>query len=140
MTQVSRIPLPKDIEHQMFMLFHRVFAELHTQEDVAALFDDLLTPNEKIMLGKRLAIAFLLDKGHDQRSIHRVLKVSTTTVSSVSFLMQQKGNGYRKVISMVRKEEKWATFINGLDNALEQLFSKKAIHRRAYGGIPDSDR
>ena len=139
MTQVSRFPLPVDIEKQMSELFNRVFTDLHTQKEISDLFEDLLTPNEKIMLGKRLAIAFLIDKGYDQRLIHSMLHVSTTTVSSVSCALQQKGKGYKNVITMIRKAEKWKSFIRSLDNSLDGLFSKKSVHRMAYGGVPESD-
>ena len=81
MTQVSRLPLPKKLEEQMYTLFRRVLSELHSEGDITDFLDDLLTPTEKVMLAKRLAIAFLLEKGYDQRAIHTILKVSTTTVT-----------------------------------------------------------
>jgi uncharacterized protein YerC len=139
MTQISRVPLSKNLEEQMFTLFRRVLAELHSESDIADFLDDLLSPTEKIMLGKRLAIAFLLEKGYDQRAIHTILKVSTSTVNSVNYWLQHRGHGYRKVIGMVRKTERWQKFIEGLDHSLQEIFSKKAWHRRAYGGTPDKE-
>ena len=41
MTQISRYPLPKKLEDQMFTLFRRALAELHTEDDVADFLDDL---------------------------------------------------------------------------------------------------
>lgn len=139
MTQVSRIPLSKGVEEQMFTLLRRVLARLHSESDIADFLDDLLSPTEKIMLGKRLAIAFLLEKGYDQRAIHTILKVSTTTVNSVNFWLQYKGQGYHKVINMVRRGEHWQEFIEGLDQALREIFSQKAWYRSAYSGYPKKE-
>jgi uncharacterized protein YerC len=139
MTQVSRFPLPKDLERQMFTLFRRVLVNLKSEEDVSDFLDDLLSPTEKMMLGKRLAIAFLLDKGYDQRTIRTILKVSLTTVNSVNYWLKHKGKGYRKVIRTIRQEEKWQEFFDKLDSALYEIFSKKAWYRRAYGGMPEKE-
>ena len=65
MTQVSRIRLPKAVEDQMHGALRKALADLRTEEEVGEFLEDLLTPTEKIMLGKRLAIAILLDKGYD---------------------------------------------------------------------------
>lgn len=56
MTQVSRFPLSKQLENEMLGLFRQVIVELENEQEVADFLDDILTPTEKIMLGKRLAI------------------------------------------------------------------------------------
>ena len=135
MSQVSRFPLSKTLETQMFTLFRRVLADLHTESHIEELLDDLLTPTEKIMLGKRLAIAFLLEKGYDQRTIHSILNVSVSTVNGVNYWLKNKGVGYRRAIAMVRRDEKWHSFMQKLDDTFSDLFSKKKLHQFAYGGI-----
>lgn len=127
------MPLPRALKEQMNSLFWRVLADLHSEDDIHDLLDDLLTPTEKVMLGKRLAIAFLLEKGYDQRTIHSIMKVSVSTVSQVNYWLKNQGKGYRKAISMVRKAEKWQEFWQKLDGLLEDMFSKKTMHQRAYG-------
>ncbi len=135
MTQISRIPLPKSLEAQMFTLFRTVLADLHSEADIADLLDDLLSPTEKVMLGKRLAIAFLLDQGYDQRTIHTIMKVSVTTVNGVNYWLTHKGKGYRKAIGMVRTAQKWQGFMEKLDQTLRDIFSEKAMRQRVYGGL-----
>ena len=92
------------------------------------------------MLGKRLAIAMLLEKGYDHRTIHSILKVSTTTVSSVNFWLQTKGKGYRKVIRAIQDSKKWNEFFVNLTAIFSETFSKKAWYRRAYGGMTDKEK
>lgn len=132
MVQVSRRPLSKPLEAAMYTLFHRVLAELRSEREVADLIDDLLTPTEKIMLGKRLAIAFLLDKGYDQRTIHTMMSVSISTVNHVNFWLQNKGNGYRHVISMINQAEHWEEFWQTLDDRLRSTFSTRAMYQRVH--------
>lgn len=133
MTQISRYPLDKTIEHDMFVVFNQALARLHSESDISDFLSDLLSPTEKIMLGKRLAIALLLEKGYDQRTIHKMLKVSTTTVNSVNFSLKQKGKGYSTVINMLRKEEQFIHLLESIDKTLEELLSAKAWHRKIHG-------
>ena len=132
MTQVSRFPLSKKLKEEMNLLFLRSFAMLRSETDVQDLLEDLLTPNERIMLGKRLAIAYLLDKGLNQRSVHTIMKVSVTTVSGVNYWLTHRGTGYRKVLRLLKQSEQWKGFFEKLDNLLYELFSPKALHRRVH--------
>lgn len=132
MAQINRLPLSKALQNQMYELFHKVLADLHSDGDIEILLDDLLTPTEKVMLAKRLAIAFLLEKGYDQRTVHTMMKVSVSTVNSVNFWLKYKGQGYRNAIAMIRKEEKWKDFVERLDGLLRDLFSERAMRKRLY--------
>ena len=123
MTQVSRLSLPKALEEQMHTLLRRALADLHTESDIGDFLEDLLTPTEKTMLAKRFAIAVLLDKGYDQRTIHRIMSVSVATVNSVNYWLKNKGKGYRKVIEKIRREAQWREFLDTLDSVLERFFS-----------------
>lgn len=121
MTQVSRFPLSKALEEEMHVLFRRVIVDLHSDRDVADFLDDILTPTEKIMLGKRLAIALLIEKGYDHRTIHSILHVSLTTVSSVHFWLKNRGTGYRKVIRSILTDEKWVAWLDRLNSLLKKF-------------------
>ncbi len=130
---MSRRPLSKALETAMFTLLYRVLSQLRSEKDVAELVEDLLTPTEKIMLGKRLAIAFLLDKGYDQRTIHTMMSVSVSTVNHVNFWLQHKGSGYRHVIAMMNQGEHWVEFWQTLDSRLRSTFSTRAMYQRVHG-------
>jgi len=133
MAQVSRHPVSKAVESQMFSLFRNALIHVRTEQEAQELLDDLLSPTEKIMLGKRMAIAYLLDKGYDQRRIHSMLHVSVTTVNSVNFWLKQKGNGYRRAIGYIRREEKWVKFFDALEKMLRGLLSEKEWRKSIRG-------
>jgi uncharacterized protein YerC len=65
---------------------------------------DLLTPSERIMLGRRIWIARLLLSGESQAEIGRILKVGPNTVWRVEKWLSDKMPGYEKAIAGLEKE------------------------------------
>ena len=121
MTQVSKYPLRKEIEKRMFEVFLDSVAMVTTRNKVMKLLTDLLSPTEQTMLAKRLAIALLLTKKYDQRSVMGVLKVSLGTVNKINRALKNGSGGYDMVISSMIKQEKFQEFIDKLDDALTEL-------------------
>lgn len=121
MPQVSKYPLPKDIEERMFDVFWKTIAQLITKAAVKKFFDDLLSSTEKIMLAKRLAIAILLVKGYDYRTISRILRVSTTTIMLVNTWLKNGGEGYKMVIKRILDEEKSEEFWDNLEEKISNI-------------------
>jgi uncharacterized protein YerC len=119
MTQISRIPLRKEIEKRVFEIFLTSFAKANKKEEIDYYLQDLLSPTERIMLAKRISIAFLLDKGYDQRTVSKILKVSLTTVNRVSLRLQLGGDGFRKVIKGIAQDEKTNNFWKKLDDLID---------------------
>ncbi|MBI4066444.1 hypothetical protein HY411_01880 [Candidatus Gottesmanbacteria bacterium] len=125
MTQVSRMPLPKALETQMHAAIRKAFADLRSEEQVGAFLDDLLTPTEKVMLAKRLAIAILLDRGYDQRTVHTIMKTSLRTVNMVNYWLKNRGRGYRLVLEKLKTQQAWRELKEGFEDFLEEFFSTR---------------
>jgi uncharacterized protein YerC len=79
--------------------------------EVEDFFNDLLTPTERIVLAKRLAIAILLAKGYGYAAIRKTLHVSPPTIATVSIALRYKGEGYRRVVNKLLKEETIKDFL-----------------------------
>lgn len=122
MTQISRIPLSKEIEKRMMEVFLDTVVMVSTKKQVEKLLNDWLSPTEKIMLAKRLSIALLLEKQYDQRSIAKLLKVGLETVSKISRQLHNGTGGYEMIVSAFLKEEKSEAFWNKVDDTLADLF------------------
>lgn len=118
MTQVSKRWLQKEVEERIIDLFWTSLSSLSTKEKVSAFLDDLLTTTEKIMLSKRLAIAFMLTKGYDYSAINNILKVSDQTIWNVKINLIHRGKGYKAVIGYIMNKEKWENFWEDLDHFL----------------------
>lgn len=114
MTRVSQRPLRKDLEDRMFQIFRQSFADLKNEKDVFEFLEDLLSPAERIMLAKRLAVAVMLEKGWGYDQISSTLKVSTATVNSIRQKKSLLGKGFNKVIENILKKEEITSFLEDL--------------------------
>lgn len=110
MTQVSKYPISKKVADRIFEIFLKTLVEIKSSEDANQFISDLLTPTEKIMLAKRLAIAFLLEKGYDYRTIQQVIRVSAPTITSVNIARKYGSEGYKRIVSKIIGEEKLMNF------------------------------
>ena len=112
MTQISKYPISENVWSRIFEIFLNTFVKIKTAEEADQFISDFLTPTEKIMLAKRLAIAFLLEKGYDYRTIQKIIRVSASTIKSVNTSRKFGSNGYRNLIERIVKEEKLVKFLD----------------------------
>lgn len=120
MTQVSKYPVSEKIIERIFEIFLGTFVKINNKEEADQFISDFFTPTEKIMLAKRLAIAFLLEKNYDYRTIRQILKVSGTTIASVNTARQYGSKGYKTIINKIIREEK---LVNLLEETISNLLS-----------------
>ena len=121
MAQVSKRFLEKRVEERILDLFWTSLSSISTKQDIAIFLDDLLSPTEKLMLSKRLAIAFMLIKGYDYPSINDRLKVSNPTIWNVKTNLAHRGKGYNLAIEKIMTKEKWSKFWEDIDHFFNQI-------------------
>lgn len=117
MSQVSKRYLNPKTEQQIFGIFVESFTSLSSAQKAEGFLYDLLSPVEQVMLGKRLAIAYMLMKGHAQRTVADTLKVSQATVNKVNASLKI-GTGYRDIISHMLQKEKIVAFFDALEEKM----------------------
>lgn len=125
MGQVSRKVLHKDVEKRIAEIFVDTILRLKTTYDVQDFLDDFLSPVEKIMLSKRLAIAVLLEKGYSYESISDILHVTPSTISIVSVRLKYSGKGYKKMVEMLLRDEKTSEFWEKVEDLLSNIPASK---------------
>lgn len=130
MAQVSKYPIRKEVADRIFEIFVKTLINIKKKDEAEQLVSDLLTPTERIMLAKRLAIAFLLEKGYGYRTIKNILKVSSPTIASVSLARKYGNKGYKTLIGEIMKEESIKSFV---DEALIKLLSLPASATKGGG-------
>jgi len=89
---------------------------------------DLLTPSERIMLGRRLVIARRLLRGDNYRTIQAEMKVGHNTLRSVRRWLADQMPGYEDAIRGLEREmgkRKWKT---ERKNILRNLKRKYPLH------------
>lgn len=112
MTQVSRYPISKDVYDRCWEIFTKTLIGIKNSQDVDEIVSDLLTPTERIMLTKRLAIAFLLTQGYEYREVEKILHVSFQTIAMVNNALRYGNNGYKKAVNRILKDEKLKDILN----------------------------
>src|SRR3972149_1443291 len=126
MTKVSRRILNRDLENYIFKIFIKTISKLKEAKQIQNFLDDLLSPTEKIMLIKRLAIAVMLSKGYTYDEIDHTLKVSRPTIMNVSYFLKhgQKG-GYQKAVEDILKDQRKEALFDKINELLLTLSPPK---------------
>lgn len=121
MAQVSKYPISKDVADRIFDVFIKSLIKVKNQKDAKLLTNDLFSPTERVMLAKRLAIAFCLMQGYEYREIKKLLRVSLGTVANINMSLKYGGNGYKTILDRISKEEKLADFFKNVGEKLVSL-------------------
>ncbi len=85
-------------------MLYTAAASAKGRDGMKAFLRDLLTPSERVMLGRRIWIARLLMQGMSHAEISRKLLVGLSTVSRVEHWLKDQFPGYEKVIAELEKE------------------------------------
>lgn len=104
MSQVSRRIVRAEVQEKIIETLLEAIAQLKNKQDIQAFVNDLLTPVERIMIAKRLAIAVLLLKGWSYDATGDLLKVSTDTIARISIILKT-NDGYKKTADHLMKTE-----------------------------------
>src|SRR3990167_7341373 len=117
MPQVSRKKLPKDLEDRIKASFYEAVGAVKSDADGALFLRDLLTPTERVMIPKRLAIAILISKGWGNSEICSRLNVTNSTVASVVRTFEA-SEGFKTVIDKLQKNEAWRSLWQDIESLL----------------------
>jgi TrpR-related protein YerC/YecD len=77
----------------------RAILTLTSEEECAALFDDLCTVKEMQDLSQRLQVATMLNRGEKYQTIEQVTGASTATISRVNKCLVYGSGGYSTVLA-----------------------------------------
>ncbi|MBI2443321.1 MAG: helix-turn-helix domain-containing protein [Candidatus Levybacteria bacterium] len=102
---VSRFKLKKHDEEQLIRSLDVVLTKLSKEEELSGFLSSLLSPTERLMLAKRLAIIVLLKEGFSQVDISRALHITRETVSRMQLLHEAKGEGYELALKKLDEEK-----------------------------------
>jgi hypothetical protein len=105
MTRISRNPVKEKVLDKMFYLLFETLGNKYDQEEFSQVIYELLSPTERIMIAKRVAIIFLLMKDIDYFSISQVLKVSSSTIANYHTVLLSSKGVVESLKSIVRNEK-----------------------------------
>lgn len=125
MSKISRRILDKELENKIFEVFLKAIVDIKNFAEAKNFIEDILSPTERIMLIKRLAIAVLLTKGKTYEYIDHTLKVSRATIMTVSLWLKHGKGGYRKVVDNILKIQNRERLIDNIEEILLRLSPPK---------------
>ena len=100
---------------------------VRNRHDLQLFFGDLLSITEKIMLGKRLLIALMLERGYSYLEIRRRLGVSDPTIASVSERLRIDGRGFRSALKQIERRESIKIILEKFGRAIESFSQRPHI-------------
>ncbi len=104
MTRISKRPVENNIMDKIYILLFETVGKKSNKNDFFGTLNDILSPTEKIMIGKRVGIMFLLLKNIEYEMICDVLKVSSRTVAKFHFILTESRIIRKSLSSIVTKE------------------------------------
>ena len=111
MPQVSKRLTSQKISKRLPELLIETIVNCSNSYQTQKFLDDFLTPTEKIMLGKRLAIAVLLLKGYDYATISQLLKVSSATIGKIVNLLRFSDGGLKMMAEKQLNKDNWKNLL-----------------------------
>ena len=122
MAQVSKRFMSPIIEDKVYRVFIESVKNTKTSGEVIDFLNDLLSPVEKIMMAKRVAVAFLLlqDK-YTYDEISKTVKVSRGTIAKIHAVFALQGKGYRKILGDILKRKAAKSALSELLDILTPL-------------------
>lgn len=96
--------LTKEEHIRTLDMLYTAAASAKGRDGMKSFLRDLLTPSERIMLGRRIWIARLLMQGMTPTEIGRKLSIGLNTIARVHHWLQDQYPGYEKVIEGLEKE------------------------------------
>lgn len=114
MPHVSRIKLDKKAERNLIKNLSLILAKIKKEEEMNIFLISLLTPTERLMLAKRIAIIILLKEGVSESHIASALHVTRVTVSRLQFFWEARGEGYGIALKILENEKLMKEFRDGL--------------------------
>lgn len=117
MPHVSRIKLDKKAEKRLIDTLELIFSKISKKDEMNSFIASLLTPTEKLMLAKRLAVAVLLKEGLNDSQIASSLNLTRITVSKMRYFIEARGEGFKIALKVLRDEK----LLNEFKKALIKL-------------------
>ncbi|MEK7575382.1 MAG: Trp family transcriptional regulator [Patescibacteria group bacterium] len=119
MPHISKEHLDQKVFLDMYTHFHNALTSLRNKKESGKLIRELLTPTERVMIAKRVAMIYMLRKGHSVYEIEKVLKVSSSTVARYS--LKNDAKKFTFLLSIFKKSEG----LGAVFDTLEKLLSHR---------------
>jgi uncharacterized protein YerC len=102
--KVKAKQLPEKVRVEVLDTLYTTAGAVHGRNAMKLFLRDLLTPSERIMLGRRIMIARKLIAGHSYSDIEATMRVGRDTVWRVQRWLDDQTKGYEHAVSKLERE------------------------------------
>jgi len=105
MVRMSQYKVKDVVLKKIFELFFEVVGKQNNKDVFFSVIFDVLSSTEQLMIAKRIAAMYLIQKQIDYSVICDVLKISSASIAKYSLLLER-SRGMRKVLSSLIQHDK----------------------------------
>jgi len=113
MTRISKYRVEDKVLKKLYFLMFEIISNMDEEERFTGIMNELLSPTEKIMIVKRIAIIYLLMKNINYLIISDVLKVSSRTIAKFHSIILE-GKEIKNILEGLIGNEKIKDFFEEL--------------------------
>lgn len=132
MSQVSRHQLNNRVYDKIFSLYPQFLHRMTSRGKQVEFVEAFFTRTEKIVIAKRIAIAFMLVKGYQYHEIRSKIKVSTGSIANIADILKVNGNTIIQELNMIAKEDAFKEFLGTIDYNLSKILPPKGVNWSAW--------
>ncbi len=134
MPHVSRYPLSPKAEEEIVKNLNFILSSITKSGEMVSFLNSLLTPTERIMLGKRMAMIVLIEEGLRDSEISRILHITEMTVSKMRLFYEARGDGFKVAIQKLKEQKRLEEFKDTLLSLVEFVGKAGSGHiKKTFG-------
>lgn len=127
MVNISKNEMHPEVRTHIHDQFTDLFIASESVQDLKKLIFEILSPTERTMLAKRVAIIGMLHQGCSGYEISHVLKVSATTIAHIDAAREQ--GKYATIEAILRRRTARGKFLHNFERFLTFGFSGEPQRR-----------
>lgn len=114
MPHVSKYRLGKKAEGEIINNLNIAFTVINSGEEMVNFINSLLSPTERVMLAKRLAMIILIESGMSDPQISDLLHVTHGTVAKMRLFYEARGAGFKVALKKLEEQKRLKAFKDAL--------------------------
>lgn len=140
MSQVSKYKLNNKIYDKIFSLFPQFLYRMTSKGRQNILIDAFFTNTEKIVIAKRVAIAFMLVKGYKYDQIVSKIKVSHGTIAKIATSLNTHSQVITTELEGIAKEDAFKQFLDVIGYHAAKLIPPKGGNWSSWRGRIEKEK
>ena len=110
MPHISKYQLNKKAEEEIIANLNTALTFINSGEDMINFINSLLSPTERIMIAKRLAMIILIESGVKDSEISNLLHVTNGTVAKMRLFYEARGTGFKIALKKLEEQKRLKAF------------------------------